>query len=354
MEDYEYTLDVQSKCAKKYNKMLDDFYLLCIINLFKIKLGVRFMAMTLYFAKMNINSHIYRVYDDKSVMKMIFDKIYSEIKENVKFEKKFISIHDGFEYVQTDVFSFVKLDKMIGNSNDRIIYGKVLKQGHKYLKQGIGDNGELVSNKVPYLEENTFLFDVEKEVIAFHRSQNFGYKEFVEAFQGLLNACLNEVDTEAVFSFDVSLITKGIKIGEIKSELKKMGPLEELQITIIPPNPNSDILDEMDQHGQVLKEMKEGNINTYVVRLGSTDSKGVDLESKVVNTELNKATQIHKNLSEEEVTSRGYVKVQGRTREGKEFSSQDTKVISMRVTDDHREKDTFIKKCIEYVWNIFL
>lgn len=310
------------------------------------------MSMTLYFAKMNINSHIYEVYENKDSISKIFDKVYSDLSEVVTYEKEKLFGKDGEQYLQINTYKFQDLDKMIGNENDRIIYGTILKESYKYLKQGISEDGSFVVNKIPFLEKNMFCFDVKNEIIVFNRTVNFGYKEFIDVFEKLLNRCVNQTESEDQFWFDISLLNKGIKIEELKTELKKLGAVEQLQISIIPPNPNSELLNEMSEQGQFLQKMKNGNVSLYVVNLESKGSSGVDLDSPVVNDELNKVSQIHKKLSEEQVTSKGYLKVRGRTRKGESFSSQDSRPLTREVSDDHRDKTTFIRKGLEYIMSI--
>ena len=59
--------------------------------------------------------------------------------------------------------------------------------------------------------------------------------------------------------------------------------------------------------------------------LRSTGDMGLNLESDLINAELNKLQGIHANLSLEEANRNGYLKVGATSNTGRKFSSEDAK-----------------------------
>jgi len=156
------------------------------------------MSTVLYFSKINVNSHIFEVYDDKSKLNQILEDMYNKIDENIIFYRQEINPEDGSIVYEAE-YQFVGLEKILPNEFPNLtIAGSILKKGPIFINVQ-DDNKNLVRKRIENSEKIDFYFDINKEVVAYHSTQRFGYQEFNIAFSQLLGICMSDEDEEYHF-----------------------------------------------------------------------------------------------------------------------------------------------------------
>lgn len=312
-----------------------------------IKNGGKIVSIVLYFAKININSHIQQVLKGVESKQNLLDKVYEKVNEKVQFTEEKLFKKDGDVFKHNVTYTFVNIDKLV-QPYDHCIYGSIEKQSTLPIKQKNSTSGKIERKIIDYVETIDFFFDTYRECLVFYTVYRFKHKEFIEAFKKLLNKCTTSANE--IFNFEVNLWRKGLKLEQIEEELKKLGAIQNLKITIIPPNPDDELLDDIiaNAEGEV-QRLKEGNLTEYVVDLKSLDVNGINLESGIVKSELNKLGNIHRKVSEMKATAREYVKVEANTRDGKNYSTRQSEPIKHTISNEQKEKKRFIEVCYQSI-----
>lgn len=168
----------------------------------------------MYFAKLNINSKIYDLYEDKDKFNLILKQIY----DNLDNKKSFIDIYKN-EYKFNSITKYE--DNVIVGRLSRIYNGEVESYDRKNDKPTYVKQPDLSTT-------STFCFDVTKEYIAYTTPYNFGYKKFIEIFQNLLELYFDDIEFE--------IITVN-NMEELRSKIDSLKKITEITVTLIPPNP---------------------------------------------------------------------------------------------------------------------
>ena len=280
----------------------------------------------LYFAKVNLNSHIYEVYDGNVDLSDVGNKIMSNINENIRFIDK-VS-YDG-DVVYTAKYEFYNIEK---NIEKKIIYGSILKKADIFINQINKATNETKKIAVPNDEIIKFYYDIDNETIIFHTTQRYGYIQFCKSFEGLLNECMKDAGE---YKFNVSLRRENYSITDMRKKLSEVRGINYLKINVIPPNPNEKILDNLKRNGEKLRqEYKEGNLTGICTIFSSNTSKGMDINVKPVKDGLDFAAYLDTELEENEGVSKGYTEIEARTQNGSTYSTKDSSPISVAVDEN--------------------
>ena len=279
------------------------------------------MAITLYFAKVNLESEeIYKIYkDSKKKKELSFALLESLQKESCWERMLFFPGEDG--NIQA-----TKIEYQLHTLSVHFPYveGWVYKKSKLHYNSLNENSNELVSQSVLNTEAIRFLFDLENELVGYDTKNRFGYKEFLDAFVNILNIGLAEHEPKMEFS--IHLCSKGIGLDDIKDGLRGIGPIKELQIKVQPPNPQNKLLEELQELGESkLKHMREANVTRMETVLRSKGDTGLNLNSILINDELDKLQGIHANLPLEEANKNGYLAVAAISNTGRKFSSEEAK-----------------------------
>lgn len=298
------------------------------------------MSTTLYYGKINLNSdHIFKVYEKPDLLKETLLKLKNSIKDGVVY--KYTQIYKG-EEVKINHYVFSDVDKL-----DDGIYGKVVKKAPIFANQ-TDEKGKLKKIAVDNEEIISFYFDVEREIVAFYTTNRFGYSEFCKAFASLITKSINEEYTQEVFGFEVSLINNNLNMKEIQSSLKELGALEEITIDIIPPNPDEELLNELEKNMDKirLKDYKTGNVTGRRSSLKSTSSTGLVIDSEIVKQELASVYDICPEITAEDAIKKGYATIEAKNTDGRTFSTNDKKPIKDIISDEVvNDKEEYCKTC---------
>ncbi|KUO71440.1 MAG: hypothetical protein APF81_09055 [Desulfosporosinus sp. BRH_c37] len=302
------------------------------------------MSITLYFSKLNVNSHIFNVYEAPEKLKQIQELILINIREDIEFEQEELRTHeDGESFVYKANYRFNSIEKMDASFNYAIT-GNLVKKSNLFVNELNEITGELTKIPVENTEVIQFYFDVYKETIAFYRTNRFGYNQFNLAFENLLNQCMSTEDEK--YYFKISLCNEGLNLEEIESELKKLGKLEKLIIQIIPPNPNSELLNKINLNGEeLLVSYNEGNITTKSTLFISKTASGLNLDATGIKDELDNVGKIHSELSTKDAIKNGYLTVDAWSKSGRFYTTKNNRPIKDTLEEKPNSIYTFAQLC---------
>lgn len=311
------------------------------------------MMRTLYFAKINI-SQIYEVYKEETTIKQIMDKLFICIKDKVEVEKVIERQKDGDAIIETHKFSFSGINRMDNYPSEGLV-GSIIKSHQIYIKQINKETGEKKVFPVDNDEVIEFYFSPYDEIVTFYTANKFGYLQICEAFELLINECSKSMYGDLKESFKVSMLTNGVSIDEIKKDLKNFGPIQELSIRIIPPNPMNKTLKHLKENTEKkLKDYQESRITEEISIFKSEYVGGLDTSSEEIENKLDNAIGFHSKITSEEMTGNGYVKVVATSRTGQEYNTDAKQVVKVRAEDSEMIGDVnFASSCRKFVKSIF-
>ncbi|CAI8886701.1 hypothetical protein [Bacillus velezensis] len=244
----------------------------------------------LYYAKVNINSNIFDVYEKKitipDIMKMIFDQLDDKREYNKKEVNTFPDDQGETKTIEREeTYNFSELNK-VENNNEKYITGRLVKRTPTFGEEF--DSVSRTSKKVVHKNNSIstlFYFDLETEIITFYSRQKLGYNQFMEAFENLLDICVDKI------GFKVMLIKDPFSI---KDRMKMLHKVNRIKSTIIPPNVNEEEIRALLE--PKLQGMKHANITreTRILESHKRNEKGIDLNSSEVKEtlELNEAYSV--------------------------------------------------------------
>lgn len=290
----------------------------------------------LYFLKINLNSEIYDLYNGRIKKEDVYNDILRRFSEKNEFIKKEFSPEGEkretkFEFINT-----------IKNENEKTIYGEVLKQAKIKTKRYDKKTRKFIYKRIDTNEVVKFYYDIRKETVVYNIANRFGYTEFCAAFEGLINKS---------FPFDgkfkVAVYREGVNIDEIKNKLLSLGCIRLLKINFIPPNPRDELLEAIEKNGEKrLNELKEANVTERSVIFKSVNSKGLNINSSILNKELTNAVDIHSDMLSGEAVKKGYVTVQAEEGSGRTYTTEDNRPLTVDINKKSVEDiNLFIIEC---------
>ncbi len=297
--------------------------------------------MVLYFAKINLESHIYDVYDNKIALKKALDTIMQTFKSGGKYEKEEF-FKDGADLnVQKIVYKVhitEKEEEYIAGYiyKDSKIRYKVFDENKEEMKSRIVDSNEVVN----------FYFDVYHERVGYNTANRFGYREFLEAFEGILNACLS-VD-ENQFRFSVGLCMEGATLNEITDELKQISNIQRLKFKYKAPNPDTKELRAIQNDAEdTLNQLKNANIATKSVIFTAAKVIGINVEAEEIQEQLREANNLHSEIDSIKAMKNGYVEIEAIDSHGNKHISGEEKAIKKEIS----KIEEFVEACKNVIRN---
>lgn len=240
----------------------------------------------MYLAKVNLNSKIFDIYENKLDLDTVLGEIYTNLNEGMIYEEEsreeyIDKLGNIKKYTRKSKYQFAELQKE--PESNEVITGKVVRT---YNRPSENLNEETKEVSDTYKSENIsiyFYFDVKNELITFCIRQAFGYIQFTNAFNHLLNLTIDKYGFEVFLQKDKDLLAEKLK------ELKKVN---KIKATLIPPNANEDDLQEFRQSLGYINDCKESNATKYKLELlGSEKDDGLNIESKVIQDTVKAITK---------------------------------------------------------------
>ena len=293
--------------------------------------------MVIYYSKINlITDHIYKVYDDKELLRKILSIVLGDMQAGVYFEQ----VEDKIDDTGNLVKNKIRYNLMIRKKTDEYIYGVVYKRSRIYYKDIDPVTGEINPQSVKSVEAVEFYFDVYKETVGFYTTNRFGYQEFNHAFSGIINSCMERNNRE--FRFDSALRTEGLDITEIFEQLRKIDKITELKLRFQPPNPDEELLDNMEQSGEkVVSQMEDANVTGMSFVFNSKGNLGLNLESKMIQENLNDIKNLSNMVDDKKAIGKGYIAVEAIGANGKKYTTADKKPLKTMI----EKVEEFKKAC---------
>ena len=316
-----------------YNKKYDNM-VICIM--YDNEEGKIVEEYAVYFAKVNLASnHLYEVLRKERKLEAVLQELHDTLKSDIVYTEQ-IPVPLTDEEIAQGLkvkFETIEYKLVVGDKKALGIEGAIFRTSKLYFN--LLENGNsLVPSAVKHTDAIRFYFDTFNEFVGFNRKQRFGYQQFVNAFENIINICLEEANKN--YRFHVSLYSDGLNLDEIKSELMKISNIERLEIRIQPPNPDEDTLNRIETSlGDKLKELEEAGASARIALIEAKGEKSLKIESKLVEDELKLIEDIHEMVGTQKATSRGYVKIKAENKSGDTFTSDEKRPKTIRCDDEN-------------------
>lgn len=289
----------------------------------------------LHYAKVNINSNIYEVYNNKEVsiegiMKELFDSI-NDTEEYLNIDsREFIDGEGELRKIELrEIYNFSELEKEL-DVNKMYIFGKLVRRYPIYTEEF--DEATRTSRRV-VLENNSistlFYFDLRSEIIVFSERQKLGSKQFIEAFENLLDICHEKV------GFELFLLKDPYSM---KERLERAHKITKIKATVIPPNVNEEALEDL--YNKEVQDMEEANITkkTSLFEVHEKSAKGINVKAKLVQQVMDSNEAYGKYAK-----GYGKLEVEGEHSDGTPFKFDSDEDSPYQTQLPEREKGNFEK-----------
>lgn len=225
----------------------------------------------LYLAKVNLNSNIFDVYDNKLAFKDVFSLIYESILDGTDYKtqnkERYIDSYGNPDvYIRESKYRFQEIYKR----DSGVITGKLVRTFNKPSERLNEATNRMVTT---YIEESVsiyFYYDVYKEMITFCERQSFGYNQFMNAFTHMLNKCVGIYEFEIFLQKDKDMLA---------DKMKKLRTVQRVRATLIPPNSNEEDLQELRSELLYMQQCQDANATKMNLDYVSENMK---MESKVM------------------------------------------------------------------------
>ncbi|MBC2581390.1 hypothetical protein [Clostridium sp. DJ247] len=287
----------------------------------------------MYYAKLNVNSHIFEVYEKKLRLKDILFNLAKSLNDETEYINKNTYTKNGELKVNEEIYNFADLKEYRDNV-EHYITGNIVRR-FPYFTERFNEKTRKFTREV--ISNNStsifFYFDIKTEIITFCNRRNFKQIQFINAFQNLVNLCYKDI------GFQVFIISDPFSISERLSKVKKV---TRIKATIIPPNVNEEHFKELyDEEVSTLHESHIGK-KTTIFEHDIKGSKGININSKMVQKTIN-ANEAFKTFEK----GYGRLEVEGVLTDGTKyhFTSDDDSPYMTLIDENLKDSiDEFIKE----------
>ena len=286
------------------------------------------MKVVLYFGKINlVSEHLQKVYKGEMQINDILSSLLLYLKDGTEYVKE-----HRFKLDDDIVVEEIKYSIAIKKKNDTTINGFLYKTSKLHFKNFNRVTKELERRAIDNDEGVEFYFDVLAEMVGYHTSNRLGYKEFLEAFQEIINKSCENAGSD--YRFNAKQYTKGLSIDEINNELKSIKNIQKLTIKYQLPNAGEEILDEIQANAEkTIERFEHANMATKSVILTAASKRGLNVDSDEVKEEMQQLQNLHSSVSMENATKHGYVEVATVDGKGVERTTADKKPVKKKIAN---------------------
>lgn len=304
--------------------------------------------MIIYFSKINlVSTQLFEMYKEEKMLNEMRRNILSYFESETVYEvEEYYKDEQGVPHPITSKYRLVT-----GMKSDDYISGVIYKTTTLYYKRLNDTTSEVESRSIPTIEDVKFYFDVNKELVGFHTRHRFGYKEFNDAFAGIINMCMEKNNSQLRFS--VELYNEGLAIKEIDQELKNINNIKKLEFKFRIPNPADDKMIDYLKEGltDTAVQLEEANANAMSVIFDSDGGVGLNIYSGEIQRNIERINNLTKGVSDKEAIKNGYARVVATAKDGKIYTTEEQKPVKREITDESDEN--FFKACRDTIFNIF-
>lgn len=285
----------------------------------------------LYYAKVNVSSKIFDVYEGKTTIQKIMNMVFEKLDDKAEYTKiEHRIIHEDGELVEiefSETYNFSGVEKFSDEPNKYVI-GTLVR---RYPLHGERFDEKTRQSKRVVYEDNSmsimFYFDAISEIIVFSVRQKFGYRQFMVGFRGLLDGMIEGV------GFEIFLISDPFTI---KERLERAHKINRIVSVIVPPNANEEAIDDL--YDISVDKMQSGRITkmTNIFEAHAKMKTGMNLDSDIVRQALE---------TNEAFYERGYgrLEVEGENRDGSTFKFDSDADAPYQTFIDEPEKNIMEK-----------
>lgn len=308
-------------------------------------------STTIYFAKLNlVSSEVFQVINKEIRLDAILQKLLDELKSGISYQD-LVPIPLTEEEVEQGLgtkFRTTDYGLEIRKKSANGVEGCIFKTSKLYYNR-LKDDNSIESSAVDNTEVVNFYLDIFNEFVGFNTKQRFGYQQFASAFESLINQCLENANS--TYRFSVSVYTHGLNLDEIKAELMRIPSVQKLMITVQPPNPDDELLGEIELSlNSKLKELEEAKASIISTTIEAKGKEALRIDSQLISKELALAEDVYGSLNIRKAVSKGYVKVRAETKHGITFSSNSNRPQTLIIEGE----DDFVDKVKGFVAQILI
>lgn len=225
----------------------------------------------LYFSKVNLNEGIYEAYQNEKILINKLNYLYhnlSSLKEIFLDEEVYIT-NDLGKKEKKEIKRKYSFGTIYLKENKKIL-GTVIKHS-KIIQNEKQKDGQVkehvLNNDIPV----TFIFDIDLEIITFIRRKGFGYAQFNEAFEKIINTTLDQDNFKIILLKNKSLA---------KEKIKTFIKINEIKSTFIPHNRNRDSFKAL--YGRKSDKLQSANA-IKIIEIIEGGENGLNPESELID-----------------------------------------------------------------------
>lgn len=221
---------------------------------------------SIYYAKINVNKDIYKVYDKKASISEILERLLVADWQEKQYSY-FLKEKNDEGKPKKEIVKFIHVDKFF---DKRYIIGRLIKIYGDDIQHYDKEKDDLVDLSNDNLARSVaFYFDVKNEIVAFVYKQKFPARQFVNLFQKMINL---------IFGEDMFIVILKKNHGEFIDKIKKLEIVRSVRISLVPPNSNEKELSNLLPKND--KDLKESNITKIGLEFSAPFSKeGINIST---------------------------------------------------------------------------
>lgn len=249
----------------------------------------------MYLAKVNINAKIFEVYEDKLKIDIVLKEIYEKLNVSKVYteynkEQYIDKLGNKSNYIKKSKYQFVELER---NDENKVIVGKIVRNFNRPTEQLDNKTKEVTDTYTDEYVSIYFYFDVTRELITFCSRQSFGYNQFTNAFNNLLNLTIGGYGFEVFLQKDKNLLDE---------KLKEFKRISKITAKLVPPNSNEEELQELRNTLSYIGDCQDSNASKYKIELSdSEENPGIRMQSKIMQDTIKAVTRGYGDM-----TAQGY------------------------------------------------
>ncbi len=288
------------------------------------------MALVQYYGNVSYRTTaLFDVYDGKKELRDLWQIVKSNISDEMIYTETIERKIDGEKIAET-----VEYKWRIRELSDECFRGFLYKNAYVHYKEMDEELGHPVGRKVKTNEAINFYYEPACEMVAYNRTQRFGYVDGLNAFCHLLSLAYTKQKRSDLV--DGTPYTSGYNWDGLKQGLKNE-KLSRLGVIYSIPNPNDELLSEIRKDPEkMISAYKDANITSKNVTYFTDASDGLKVSSLLIETELEEIEKIHSHLSAEEALKKGYVEITTTDIHGVTRTSKDVSPLTLYIADDDK------------------
>ena len=154
------------------------------------------------------------------------------------------------------------------------------------------------------------------------------------------------------YSFTVNQYTEGLDINNLRSTLQNEHQIQKLKIKYQIPNPDADTLKYIQENPEkTIKDFKDANLAIKYVTYQSFSDTGLNVDSEMIEKELQNINNIHSNIGAQKAIQNGYVEVETTDINGVTRSTANTRPVIKHIDYIYELKEAASNVILSHIRN---